>query len=92
MAISFNSLVESMGTVDSPNVNVCTGMWKWISLKAIEVTYSPCWWDILMVSSSSILNFYALMNTFSLLRSSMGFHRLFGFGTKKSRLKTPRDL
>ena len=37
----------------------------------------------------SILIFSALRNLFRLLRSKMGLHCLFGFGTKNSLLKTP---
>ena len=43
-----------------------------------------------MVSGVSILNFSALRKRFSLLRSSIGLHLLLGFGTKNSRVKTPR--
>ena len=61
-------------------------------LKSIEVTHSPCWREVLMVSGVSILNFSALRKRFNFLRSRMGLQRLFGFGTKKSRLKKPRDF
>ena len=45
-----------------------------------------------MVSGVSILNFSALRKRFNLLKSSMGLHLLLGFGTKKRRLKNPRDV
>ena len=41
-----------------------------------------------MVFGLSILNFSNLRKRFSLLRSSMGLHRLFIFGSNKNRLKT----
>ena len=44
-----------------------------------------------MVSGVSSLNFCTLRKRFSLLRSRMGLH-LLGLGTKKSRLKKPRDF
>ena len=61
-------------------------------LKSIEVTHSPCWTDVLMVSGVSILNFSALRKRFSLLRSSIGLHLLLGFGTKNCQLKNPKDV
>ena len=54
--------------------------------------HSPVWREVLMVSGVSILNFSTLRKRLSLLKSSMGLHLLFGFGTKNSRLKKPRDF
>ena len=45
-----------------------------------------------MDSSVSILNFSALRKKFRLLRSSIGLHLLFVFGTKNSRLKKFREF
>ena len=45
-----------------------------------------------MVYGVCILNFSALRKRFSLLRSNIGLHLLFGFGTKNSRLKKLRDV
>ena len=61
-------------------------------MKSIEVTHSPCCREVLMVSGVSILNFSTLRKRFSLLRSRMGLHLLLGLGTRKSRLKNPRDF
>ena len=40
-----------------------------------------------MVTGVSILTFSGLRKSFNLLMSSMGLHRLFGFGTKINWLK-----
>ena len=34
------------------------GMWKYASLKSMEVTHSPSWREVQIGSSVSILNFY----------------------------------
>ena len=55
-------------------------------LKSMEVTHSPIWREVLIVSSISNLNFATLRNLFRLLRSSIGLQWLLRFGTKISRL------
>ena len=42
-----------------------------------------------MVSGVSILNFSTLRKRFSLLRSSMGLHLLFGFGHQEKSVEKP---
>ena len=60
------------------------GIWKYASLKSMDVTHSAAWREVLIVSGVSILNFSALRNLLLLLRSSRGLHLLFRFGTKNS--------
>ena len=48
----------------------------------MDVTHSPVWREVLIVSVVSILNFFALRNVLKLLISSIGLHLLFGFGTQ----------
>ena len=62
------------------------GIWKYASLKSMDVTHSPTWREVLMVSGVSILNDPVFKKVFKVLRSRMGLHRLLGLGTKNSRL------
>ena len=61
-------------------------MWKYASLKSMEVTHSPECREVLIVSGISIVNDSEFKKVFKLLRSSIGLHRLLGLGTKNSRL------
>ena len=45
-----------------------------------------------MVSGVSILNFSPSRKRLRLLKSNMGLHFWFGFGTRNNRLKNPRDF
>ena len=58
------------------------GMWKYTSLKSMEVTHSLAWREVRIVSGVSILNDCVFKNSFSLLRSKIGRHLLLGFGTR----------
>ena len=60
------------------------GMWKYASLKSMEVTHSPACREVLIVSGVSILNDSVFKNLFSALRSKMGLHWLLGLGTKNN--------
>ena len=60
------------------------GMWKYASLKSMEVTHSPACREVLIVSGVSILNDSVFRKLFTLLRSKMGLNRLLGLGTKNS--------
>ena len=44
--------------------------------------------EVRIVSGVSILNFSLFKNLFRELRSKIGLHHLFGFGTKKNQLKS----
>ena len=55
-----------------------------VSLKALEVTHSPCCKEVLLLSGVSILKVSDFRYLFSELRSRIGLHLLLGFGTKKS--------
>ena len=61
-------------------------MWKYASLKSMDVTHFPTWREVLMVSGVSILNDPVFKKVFKVLRSRMGLHRLLGLGTKNSPL------
>ena len=61
-------------------------MWKYTSLKSMEVTHSPACREVFIVSGVSILNDSVIRKVFKLLRSRIGLHRLLGLGTKNSRL------
>ena len=58
-------------------------MWKYASLKSMDVTHSPAWREVLIVSGVSILNVPVFKKVFKVLRSRIGLHRLLGLGTKK---------
>ena len=57
----------------------------------MDITHSPVWREVLIVSGVSFLNFSTLRNLLRLLRSSIGLHLLFGFGTKIVSCKTPNS-
>ena len=63
---------------------VLYGFMEAVVLEILNVTHSPVWREVLIVSSVSILNFPALRNLFRLVRSSIGLHQLFGLGIKNS--------
>ena len=55
-------------------------------MKSMDDTHSPVWREVVIVSGVSILNFSVFSNLFRVLRSKIGLHRLFGFGTRKGLL------
>ena len=57
-----------------------------MSLKSMEVTHSPIYREILIVSGVSNLNDSVFRKVFKGLRSRIGLHRLLGLGTKNSQL------
>ena len=67
------------------------GIWKYVSLKSVEVTNSPACKEVLIVSGVSTLNDSVFKNLFRVLRSKIGLYRLLGLGTRNNRLKKPRD-
>ena len=68
------------------------GMWKYASLKSMDVTHSPAWREVLIVSGVSILNVPVFKKVFKVLRTRTGLHRLLGSGTKNSRLPCEFDF
>ena len=56
-------------------------------LKSMDVTHSPAWREVLIVSGFSILNVPVFKKVFKVLRSGIGLHRLLGLGTKKPVVK-----
>ena len=62
------------------------GIWKYVSLKSMEVTHSPVCREVLIVSGVSILNDSVFRKVFKGVRSRICLHRLLGLGTKNSRL------
>ena len=62
-------------------IHVFPGLLLYWYVKFIEVTHSPCWRVVLMVSKR-----------FGLLRSRIDLQRLCGSGTKKGWLKMPRGF
>ena len=47
-------------------------MWRLASLKSMDVTDSPVWRKVLILSSVSIMNFSVFRNLFRVLRSKTG--------------------
>ena len=61
-------------------------------LKSMDVTHSPAWREVLIVSGVSILNVPVFKKVFKVLRTRTGLHRLLGSGTKNSRLPCEFDF
>ena len=59
-------------------------MWKYASVKSMEVTHSPACSEVLIVSGVSILNDSVFRKVFKVLMSKMGLHWLLGLGTRNS--------
>ena len=55
-----------------------------MSLKSMEVTYSPACREVLIVSGVSILNDPVFGKVFKVPRAKIGLHQLLGLGTKNS--------
>ena len=59
-------------------------MWKYASLKSMEVTHSPACMEVLLVSGVSVLNDSVFWKVFKVLRYKIGLHQLLGLGPKNS--------
>ena len=68
------------------------GIWRYASLKSMDVTHSPACREVLIASGVSILNDSEFKKVFKALRSRTGLHQLLGLGSKNSRLQKPREF
>ena len=58
----------------------------------MDVTHFPVWREVLILSGVFILNFSVFRNLIRVLRFKIDLNLLLGLGTKKCRLKKPRDF